>query len=73
MTVRVDHRAIRHIRRSLDLTQLQLANSIGRSASWLSLVESGLGPTPDKESLEALAQALHVPFSTVIREEGSHA
>jgi len=73
MTLRIDHRAIRRIRRSLDLTQLQLAIAVGRSASWISLLESGFGPAPDKESVEKLARALEAPFEAIAAEEASGA
>ena len=73
MTTRVDHAAIRRIRRSLDLTQIELAVSIERSASWVSVLESGLGPVPDQQTVRKLALALSVPLTTIIGEEGTDA
>jgi len=62
------HEEIRRIRRALNLTQLQLATRIGRSTSWLSLLESGLAPMPDRRSLERLAVELGVSLDSLVSE-----
>lgn len=68
----IDHESIRRIRRSRNLTQLRLASVIGRSPSWVCVLESGLGPTPDREVLERIAQALGVPVSEIETSEDDH-
>lgn len=50
---------LRHLRRSRDQTQEQLAERIGRSVNFISLLEKG-NTSPSFDTLEKLAQALDI-------------
>ncbi len=52
-------RRLRQIRRSRDLTQEQLAELVGLSANFISLIENG-DAAPSFATIEKLAQALNV-------------
>jgi transcriptional regulator with XRE-family HTH domain len=53
-------RRLRHIRRTQDMTQEQLAEAIGVSVRFLSNIERGIN-APSFETLEKLIEALQVP------------
>lgn len=52
-------RRLRQIRRSQDLTQEQLAERVGLSVNFISLIENG-DAAPSFDTIEKLAQALNV-------------
>ena len=58
---------VRNLRRKLDLTGAELAEQAGLSAGMLSKIENG-AVSASIESLEALARALNVPLTIVLRE-----
>ncbi|MHB1413790.1 MAG: helix-turn-helix domain-containing protein [Chloroflexota bacterium] len=58
-------RLIRRLRKSMGLTQGQLAEYAKVPRSWLSLVESGRIEQPDHERLESMARVLRVPPQTL--------
>ena len=50
---------LRHLRKSRNITQERLAEAIGKSVDFISLMERGLS-APSFDTLEVLAQALEV-------------
>ena len=50
---------LRYLRRSKDITQEQLAEMVGRSTNFISLVENG-DTAPSFKTLERLANALKI-------------
>ena len=59
---------IRTMRKSRQMTQEDLAKSIGQSASSITMYETGRRE-PDFETLEALADVFNVPLSSIISDE----
>ena len=59
-------REVRRQREKLDVTITELAKAAGMSAGMLSKIENG-ATSPSLTSLQALAQALQVPLTTVFR------
>lgn len=59
---------VRAIRKSRDMTLLDLCNAVGRSVGWLSQVERGQSE-PSIQDLRALAKILEVPVSFFFRNE----
>jgi transcriptional regulator with XRE-family HTH domain len=59
-------RRLRYLRRSRDLTQEQLAELVGRSVNFISLVENG-DTAPSFETIERLAKALNVDVVDLFR------
>jgi transcriptional regulator with XRE-family HTH domain len=57
---------LRKIRRNQDLTQAQLAETIGVTMEFVSLLERGQ-TSPSFETLEKLAKALGVPVSELFQ------
>jgi transcriptional regulator with XRE-family HTH domain len=57
---------LRYLRRFRDHTQEQLAEQIGRSVNFVSLLEKG-NTTPSFDTLEKLAQALNVEVMELFR------
>ena len=57
---------LRYIRRDRDMTQEQLAESIGRSVKFLSQVEQGEA-APSFDTLERLAEVLNVEVMEFFR------
>lgn len=57
---------LRYLRRSRDLTQEQLAELVGRSVNFISLVENGV-TAPSFETIERLAKALNVDATDLFR------
>ena len=58
---------MRNLRRKLDLTGAELADQAGLSAGMLSKIENG-AVSASIDSLEALARALNVPLTTLLRK-----
>lgn len=59
---------IRTMRKSRQMTQEDLAKSIGQSASSITMYETGRRE-PDFETLEALADVFNVPLSSIVSDE----
>lgn len=57
---------LRYLRRSRDLSQEQLAESIGLSAAFISLLERGTS-SPSLETIVKLAEALDVEVGELFR------
>lgn len=57
---------LRYLRRSRDITQEQLAELVGRSVNFISLVENG-DTAPSFKTLERLAKALNVDVADLFR------
>ncbi len=53
---------LRSVRRQKDLTQQQLAEAVGISVEFLSLMERGIN-SPSFETLEKLSEVLQVPVA----------
>lgn len=58
---------IRTMRKSRNMTQEDLARSIGQSPSSITMYETGRR-SPDYETLEALADIFNVPMSSIVSE-----
>ena len=59
-------REVRSFRRKLDMTVVELAHLAGLSPGMLSKIENGL-TSPSLATLQSLAQALHVPVTSLFR------
>lgn len=59
---------IRSLRKSRDMTLIDLCNHVGRSVGWLSQVERGQSE-PSIQDLRAIAKVLDVPVSFFFRNE----
>ncbi|HET9920683.1 MAG TPA: helix-turn-helix transcriptional regulator [Ktedonobacteraceae bacterium] len=60
---------LRYLRRSRDISQEQLAESIGRSVGFISLLERGES-APSLETIVRLAEALGVEVGELFRFDG---
>lgn len=60
---------IRTMRKSRNMTQEDLARSIGQSPSSITMYETGRR-SPDFETLEALADIFNVPMSSLVSDAG---
>lgn len=58
-------RALIQIRRFANLTQLQVAEAMGKDQPFVSRMESATGPFPDASSISAYAHACHSGFGLV--------
>ena len=61
---------IRTMRKSRNMTQEDLARSIGQSASSITMYETGRRE-PDFETIEALADVFNVPFESIVSEKAN--
>lgn len=61
---------IRTMRKSRDMTQEDLGNSLGQSASSITMYETGRRE-PDFETLEALADIFNVPLAYLVSDNSS--
>lgn len=57
---------LRYLRRSRDMTQEQLAELVGRSVNFISLVENG-DTAPSFETIERLTKALNIDVVDLFR------
>ncbi len=57
---------LRYLRRSHDITQEQLAELVGRSVNFISLIENG-HTAPSFATIEKLANALNVEVADLFR------
>lgn len=57
---------LRNLRRSRDITQEQLAELVGRSVNFISLIENGVN-APSFATIEKLAKALNVEVADLFR------
>lgn len=57
---------LRYLRRSRDLTQEQLAELVGRSVNFISILENG-DSAPSFATIEKLANALNVEVADLFR------
>lgn len=64
-------RRLRQIRRSQDLTQEQLAEQVGLSVNFISMVENG-DAAPSFATIEKLAQALKVSAADFFQPLGNN-
>lgn len=61
---------IRTMRKSRDMTQEDLGNALGQSASSITMYETGRRE-PDFETLEALADIFNVPLAYLVSDNSS--
>jgi len=62
---------VRHVRATMDMTQLDLAAALGKSQQWLGKVEAGGLAVSLKDAL-AIAEELGVPLSRLLPLEPGH-
>lgn len=70
-TLKFDGRKLRTLRRAADLTQVELAEEIGMTSEYISMLERGALKNPSVKALAKIAKVLEVGIDEFFHEDGN--